>query len=221
MATSKSGARCGGSDDVDGPRSPPKPPSPRAKIDRFWRPQRRAVRRAHGGLRPDHCGLALVPDVGEPGDRATGARRWDRGGRRDGLAGMQHPRELDVDAGKLHRRRFGHVEAGRYVAESRQHLRGVVDQVAQLTRIHRVAARTQPEVVELDIATGPREFDGIELGARAPRRPGPGSTCQHPGVHPERTVRRLIENCVDDRPARDAIRGRPSARSGTGTLPPQ
>ena len=25
----------GGSDDVDGPRSPPKPPSPRAKIDRF------------------------------------------------------------------------------------------------------------------------------------------------------------------------------------------
>ena len=35
MDSSKSGARCGGSDDVDGPRSPPKPPSPRAKIDRF------------------------------------------------------------------------------------------------------------------------------------------------------------------------------------------
>src|SRR6202171_1012115 len=35
MASSKSGARSGGSDDVDGPRSPPKPPSPRAKIDRF------------------------------------------------------------------------------------------------------------------------------------------------------------------------------------------
>src|SRR6478609_8659232 len=32
---SKSAARCGGSDDVDGPPSPPKPPSPRAKIDRF------------------------------------------------------------------------------------------------------------------------------------------------------------------------------------------
>src|SRR6202171_6709240 len=36
MESSKSGARSGGSDDVDGPRSPPKPPSPRAKIDRFW-----------------------------------------------------------------------------------------------------------------------------------------------------------------------------------------
>src|SRR5262249_27526877 len=35
MASSKSGARSGGSDDVEGPRSPPKPPSPRAKIDRF------------------------------------------------------------------------------------------------------------------------------------------------------------------------------------------
>src|SRR5258705_3638665 len=36
MESSKSGARAGGSDDVDGPRSPPKPPSSRAKIDRFW-----------------------------------------------------------------------------------------------------------------------------------------------------------------------------------------
>src|SRR6201991_3379642 len=35
MASSKSGARLGGSEDVDGPRSPPKPPSPRAKIERF------------------------------------------------------------------------------------------------------------------------------------------------------------------------------------------
>src|SRR6478609_8969303 len=35
MESSKSGARSGGSDDVDGPRSPPNPPSPRAKIDRF------------------------------------------------------------------------------------------------------------------------------------------------------------------------------------------
>src|SRR5215475_8547577 len=36
MESSKSGARAGGSEDVDGPRSPPNPPSPRAKIDRFW-----------------------------------------------------------------------------------------------------------------------------------------------------------------------------------------
>src|SRR6188508_2185843 len=36
MDNSKSGARSGGSDDIDGPRSPPNPPSPRAKIDRLW-----------------------------------------------------------------------------------------------------------------------------------------------------------------------------------------
>ena len=35
MSISKSAARSGVSADVDGPRSPPKPPSPRAKIDRF------------------------------------------------------------------------------------------------------------------------------------------------------------------------------------------
>src|SRR6478735_236333 len=35
MDNSKSGARSGGSDDVDGPRSPPNPPSPRAKMDLF------------------------------------------------------------------------------------------------------------------------------------------------------------------------------------------
>jgi hypothetical protein len=33
--SSKSGARSGGAVLVEGPRSPPKPPSPRAKIDRF------------------------------------------------------------------------------------------------------------------------------------------------------------------------------------------
>lgn len=35
MSISKSGARSGADADVDGPRSPPKPPSPRAKIERF------------------------------------------------------------------------------------------------------------------------------------------------------------------------------------------
>ena len=98
---SRSGARSGGSDEVDGPRSPPKPPSPRAKIERFCDPQRRAVRRGDRGLRPDHRGLALVPDVGELGDRAAGARRRDRAGHRDRLAGVQHPGELDVDAREL------------------------------------------------------------------------------------------------------------------------
>ena len=54
----------------------------------------------------------------------------------------------------------------RHVAERRQHLRRVVDQVAQLARVHRVGAGTEPEVVELDIATGPREFDRFQLGAK-------------------------------------------------------
>ena len=61
---------------------------------------------------------------------------------------------------------FGHVEAVRHVAERRQHLWGVVDQVAQLARVHRVGARAEPEVVQLDIATGPREFGGLEFGAQ-------------------------------------------------------
>ena len=46
----------------------------------------------------------------------------------------------------------------RHIAERRQHLRGVVDQVAQLPLVHRILASAQTEVVELDIATGPREF---------------------------------------------------------------
>ncbi len=54
----------------------------------------------------------------------------------------------------------------RDVAERRQHLRGVVDQVAQLPLVHRVGAGAQPEVVELDIATGPREFGRLEFGAQ-------------------------------------------------------
>ena len=60
---------------------------------------------------------------------------------------------------------FGHVEALRHVAERRQHLRGVVGQVAQLALVHRVLTRAEAEVVELDIATGPREFGGRKLRA--------------------------------------------------------
>jgi hypothetical protein len=77
---------------------------------------------------------------------------------------LQYLAQLDVDPGELHLRRFGHVEADRNLAEGGQDLRGAVDQVAQLTRIHRIRARAKTEMVELDIATGPREFDGIQLG---------------------------------------------------------
>ena len=45
-------------------------PALAAREDRpLLRPQRRAVRGGDRRLRPDHRGLALVPDVGEPGDR--------------------------------------------------------------------------------------------------------------------------------------------------------
>ena len=93
---------------------------------------------------------------------AVGRQRRRHG---HGLAGVQHLVQLDVDAGELHRRWRGVVEALCDVAEGRQDLWRVVDQVAQLSLIDRVGAGTQSEVIELDIATGPREFDGVELGA--------------------------------------------------------
>ena len=57
------------------------------------------------------------------------------------------------------------MKALRDVAEGRQHLRGVVDEIAQFALVHRVVARAEPEVVELDVATGPGELDRLELGA--------------------------------------------------------
>ena len=150
---------------MDGPRSPPNPPSPRAKIDRVVRPQRRAVERGHRRLGEDHRGLALVPDV----DDATGASRAPRWRQRPGdghrLAAVQDLGELDVDAGERHGWRLGQMEALRHVAERRQHLRRVVHQIAQLAWVHRIGARAEREVIQLHIATGPTEFAGRQLGA--------------------------------------------------------
>ena len=117
-------------------------------------------------LRPDHRGLALVPDVGEPGDRAC---RCPTAGSAPGtdtaslacstlLSSMSMPGNFTV-GGSVMWKVCGDV------AERRQHLRGVVDEVAQLALVHRVLPRAEPEVVELDIATGPGEFDRVELGA--------------------------------------------------------
>ena len=89
-ARSRAPAR-GGSDDVDGPRSPPKPPSPRAKIDRFCVHSGVPSGRGDRRLRPDHRGLALVPDVGEPGDRVPVPDGGIGAGARHRLAGVQHP----------------------------------------------------------------------------------------------------------------------------------
>jgi hypothetical protein len=59
------------------------------------------------------------------------------------------------------------VEGGRHTAEGRQNLGCVVDEVAQITPIHRVGAGAQPQVVELHIPTSPRESDRFPLGAKA------------------------------------------------------
>ena len=130
-------------------------------------PQQRAVGRGHRRLRPDDRGLALVPDVGEPGDRDAGrpTAARDRAPMTASLACSTLESSMSMP-GKLHRRRLGHVEALRDVAERRQHLRGVVGEVAQLPLVHRVATRTEPKVVELDVATGPREFGRFEFGGQ-------------------------------------------------------
>src|ERR1700722_16813263 len=79
---------------------------------------------------------------------------------------MQNLAQLNVDARELDGWRLGGVEGVCRVAERRQHLRGVVDEVAQLAGVHRVAAGTQSEVIELYIATAPSEFDRLELGGK-------------------------------------------------------
>ena len=83
------------------------------------------------------------------------------------LAGVRDLGQFDVDAGKLDGRRLGHVERGGHVAERRQHLGRLIDQVAQFAGIHRVRARTQPQVVKLDIAARPGEFDRLELSGQS------------------------------------------------------
>jgi len=131
----------------------------------FLGPQHRAVGRGDLGLRPNHRSFALIPDIGEPGDRSAGARRGNGSRRTDRLAGVQHPRQFDIDTGELDRGRFGHVETLGDIAEGGQHLRRAVDEVTQLARIHRVRACAQAEMVELHIRTGPREFDRRQFRA--------------------------------------------------------
>ena len=151
--------------DVDGPRSPPKPPSPRAKIDRFC--VHSTVPSGADTVVSDQITAAL-PLSQMSVNRVTAIPVPDGGigpGTDTASLACSTLRKLDVDAGELHAGRFGHVEGLRDVAERRQHLRGVVGQVAQFALVHRIAARTEAQVVELDIATGPREFGGRKLGA--------------------------------------------------------
>ena len=115
MANSKSGARVGGSEDVDGPRSPPKPPSPRAKIDRF-------------------CFHSTVP---------SGA---------DTVVSDQITAALPLSQMSVNRVTAIPVPDGGMGPGA--------------DTVHRVAARTEAQVVKLNIATGPSEFGGRKLGAQ-------------------------------------------------------
>ena len=72
---SQSGARSGSSTVADGPRSPPQPPSPRTKIDDRTVQSASPSADERLALLPDHRGLALVPDVGDPGAQRRRARR--------------------------------------------------------------------------------------------------------------------------------------------------
>ena len=150
----------------DGPRSPPKPPSPRAKIDRLgW---------STTACRQSVTVVWLTMTAAVPLSQISVNRVTERAeplaGNGPGtvtpslacstlLSSMSMPGNLTFGGLVM-------VEAGRHVCEGGQHLRDVVGQVAQLARIHRVRAGAQPEVVELDIATAPREFDGLQLGAQ-------------------------------------------------------
>ena len=109
------------------------------------RPQQRAVRRGDRRLAPGiHRGLALVPDVGEPGDglarcpKAAAVRALPRARRRAAPCPARCRCRGTATVGGLVM-----WKGGRDVAECRQHLRGVVDEVAQLARVHRIRSGAQ------------------------------------------------------------------------------
>src|SRR5271156_166287 len=119
IATSRSGARSGAASEdpsrAEGPREPPNPPSPRAKIDRFC---------VHSRVPSGELtcvSLQITPAlplsqisvnrVTARAPRGAGARPLRPPG------GREAPAQLDVDAGKLHGRRLGGVKGGGHVAE--------------------------------------------------------------------------------------------------------
>jgi hypothetical protein len=64
------------------------------------------------------------------------------------------------------------VEGLCHVAERRQHLRGVVDEVAQLALVDRIGTRAETQVVQLHVAAAPGEFDRVGLGTSVDPVPG-------------------------------------------------
>jgi hypothetical protein len=79
------------------------------------------------------------------------------------------------------------VEGLYHVAERRQHLRGVVDEVVQLALVNRIGTRAEPQVVQLHVAAAAGEFDRVEPGTSVNPVPDVGA---HPQLvrpdHPRR-----------------------------------
>ena len=151
---------------IDGPRSPPNPPSPRAKIDRFCvhsNVPSGAVTvvslQITAALPLSQMSVNRVTALAEP-EGGSGAGTSTRS-----LACSTLPSSMSMP-GNCTVGGFGLVEGGGDVAECRQHLRGVVDQITQLAGVHRIGAGAQSQVVELDIAADPREFDRLQLGGQ-------------------------------------------------------
>jgi len=95
---------------LTGPRSLPKPALAAGEDRSLRRPQQAAPGVANGRLADDHRGLALIPDLGEPGEGAGRAARPQRRRYSNRLAGMEHLAQLYVDAGNFTFGGFGFMK---------------------------------------------------------------------------------------------------------------
>ncbi len=113
----------------------------------------------------DDRGLALVPHLGDTGDRAALARSGD--GRVHGhlLTAVDDLGEIDLDPGERDLRRLDLVEGRGDSREGGEYLRVLVPEVTQFARVGGVGPGADAEVVELDIGAAPLELLG---GSSAP-----------------------------------------------------
>ena len=157
---SRSGSRSGMATPADGPRSPPKPPSPRAKMDRFC--FHRTWPAGSVTVVSDQMTAAL-PCPRSPVNRVTAVRcpppEW--AGSADRLARVQRPRQLDVDAGELHRRQFRSCGMSGPRCRTSAAPTGCC-RSGSATRAGPSGhgRRPSPRVVELHVGAGPAELDG-------------------------------------------------------------
>ena len=150
-----SGLRSGGTFFAPlGPRSPPKPPSPRTKIDDGGAEEQLALL-VHRFRPDDHDGaLALVVDRldGRRGDH--GALGGNRTGHLDRLLAVQHHRGIHLHGAA----QVEHRGERRNDGERRQHL-----QVALVGELQVVGAAAHAERVQHDVALRIAVRDGTEL----------------------------------------------------------